>query len=221
MRQLSTAGQTHVPIATPIDEVASSNTEIPHAIPEDPEEKKRIRRRYRLRWAAIWLVAGAIVGIVLGSAFGTNKSNGNGSTTEPEPSKEFLELKELVTSVSFDNGTSLDDTESPQYKALTWLEGNANLDTYPDWKRIQRYALGALYYSTGADEWTHNGGWLTDIDECDWYSQAEELETPLSVCTENGTYSAIIMEKNNMQGTIPLELVLLSNSLGTCNLLND
>lgn len=79
-----------------------------------------------------------VVGITLGVAFGGSSNlNGNTGATGPTLSPmtlDFAVLQQLIESVSFDEGAALEDTDLPQYKALTWLEGNANLDEYPDWK---------------------------------------------------------------------------------------
>jgi hypothetical protein len=81
---------------------------------------------------------------------------------------------------------------------LTWLEGNANLDDYPDWKRIQRYVLAVFYYSTNGDEWRRNTGWLSDEDECTWLTDETNVETR-PVCDEDGAYNNLRLEKNNLK----------------------
>jgi hypothetical protein len=37
------------------------------------------------------------------------------------------------------------------------LNGNLNLDTYPDQKKIQHHALATLYYSATGVTWDHSG----------------------------------------------------------------
>lgn len=185
--------------------------ELPTAIPHDVEAEKRASRRQLCLVVSLVLVVA--VGVVLGVTLGATSSNSNGEgPTGPSPSPttlDFASLQQLVETNSLDGGTALNDTDSPQYQALTWLEGNANLDEYPDWKRIQRYVLMVLYYSTNGDEWGDNIGWASDEDECSWLSH----ETTGPVCNESGRYLSITLLENKLNGMLPLELALLSDSL--------
>lgn len=187
------------------------------AIPLDLEEEsleEQVRRRKLYYALSFWIVALAIVGVLLGIFLGKapNSSNETDQSPTPSPSTlEFASLQELIESVS-PNGSStesLNDPSSPQYAALTWLEGNANLDVYPDWKKIQRYALAVLYYSTNGDDWLQNDGWLSDEDECSWFTTA----VPPLCDNETGAILKVLQSENNLIGTIPHELALLSDSL--------
>jgi hypothetical protein len=172
----------------------------------------------------------AVVAIIVGSVIATSSSNSQKDEAPPTaaPASTLSDLIELLSSVSFDNGTALQTRLTPQNDALNWLASNANLDTYSDEKRIQRYALAVLYYSTNGDSWYGKVGWLSNFDECDWYSLAEAG----SLCDENGSVVELnfyngdtetgnnevgtipIGNGNNIVGTIPNELALLSDSLG-------
>lgn len=198
-------------------EQEEQNQAIQQAVPEDPEEAEKGRRRSKRQMVIMAVVAlAALAGIVLGGVFGARASKLE-PPLDPTPSptsEAFASLQELVTSVSFDGGESLDDTDSPQYKALAWLADDANLFNLPDWKVIQRYVLGVFYYATNGDEWVDNTGWLSEEEECSWRWYAEGSGDSLQVCNEEGAYTGLVMEKNGINGTIPVELALLSNSLG-------
>lgn len=189
--------------------------DIPHAIPHDLEEEAKRHRRHRL-WivSLVFLAMLILVGIILGVTLGrSSNSNGTAGPTGPTPSPTTLvspELQQLIESISFDGGATLEISDSPQSKALAWLGGNANLDDYPDWKRIQRYVLAVLYYSTSGDDWREKEGWLSDEEECAWLTHDSDLDR---VCNENGAYNSLWFEKNNLEGMFPLELALLSASL--------
>lgn len=195
---------------------------IQHAVPHDEEAeraKERKESRRQLCVMAVWVVSLALViGLAVGLTTNSTLSSPAGNEpVDPTPSPstlDFVELKDLIISVSFDGGASLEDIESPQFQSLKWLENNTYLDDYPDWKRIQRYALGVLYHGTGGEEWFRNEGWMTDIDECDWYSQYQEYSIPLDVCID-GRYAVLRLQKIAMKGMIPAELALLSDALGT------
>lgn len=64
------------------------------------------------------------------------------------------DLYQLLEAASFDYGAALRVEGSPQQKAFVWLLQNANLDSYSNAKKIQRYALATFYYSTNGDGWS-------------------------------------------------------------------
>lgn len=51
-------------------------------------------------------------------------------------------------------------------------------------------------------------GWLSDDDECSWWNDANDV-----FCTADGAALEFDLWRNNLIGTIPAELALLSNSL--------
>ena len=135
-------------------------------------------------------------------------------TPTPSPPQEIpQELESLLSSVSFDNGTALQTPSTPQNDALIWLANNTNLDSYSDARKIQRYVLATLYYSTNGAQWVDNSDWLTDLDECTWYTEASRF-----ILRESVPYSELDLSGNNLVGTIPNELALLSSSLGKTKL---
>jgi Leucine-rich repeat (LRR) protein len=96
---------------------------------------------------------------------------------------------------------AIQDSTSPQSKALKWLANNAELESYENFKRLQRFALATFYYATGGENWMDNDGWLSDNAECTWGTLA---------CL-TGRYWAIIVDNNNLVGTLPNELTMLTN----------
>lgn len=131
-------------------------------------------------------------------------------STTPPTSLAQDQLVALLSSVSLDDGEALQTPSTPQNNAVSWLAGNANLSTYSDAKKIQRYVLATLYYSTNGDSWTRNTGWLSDSDECDW-----DYTVVGSLCV-SGSVAELDMAAKNLVGTVPAELALLSNSLSEC-----
>jgi hypothetical protein len=186
------------------------------AIPVDMDERLRLEevRRRKHRWivSGSVMLALAILGIALGVTLGRKSqpslTPGSAAPTPSPTSVSFASLKALVESVSFDGGATLSDPLSPQYKALKWLDGNEKLEEYSIQRRLQRYTLAVFYYSTNGENWTESGGWLTDEDECTWFSEANN-----TVCDGNGDYFELNFERNNLVGSLPSELALLSDSL--------
>lgn len=105
--------------------------------------------------------------------------------------------------------------DSPQYKALTWVQAHSpttqELEINP-LRLQQKYALAVLYYSTDGDHWNNNNGWLTTPNECDWFVSTKNRVNRW-VCDDLGNYIDIDLRSNNLKGSLPLELVLLSKTL--------
>lgn len=144
-------------------------------------------------------------------------------TVEPAPPQALSHVLPFLKSISPDNGTALEDANSPQFRAATWLAGNSNIDTMANRTKIQRYALATLYYATGGDEWTDKHKWLTDANECEWYNSKwkegwqtdPDLIRSYEFCDdETGALEKMFLTKNNLRGQLPMELSLLSDSLG-------
>jgi hypothetical protein len=128
-------------------------------------------------------------------------------TTPVPTTQEEAFLNELLSPVSSDDGEALRNTSTPPNKALEWLADDTNLESYSDETIIQRYALATLYYSTKGDSWDDNTLWLDSVEECSgWF----ELS-----CTTSGTLTVLGLRWNNLEGTVPPEIGLLT-SLGEC-----
>lgn len=216
-----------LPVALPVLDAQAQarsardlNPNLQHATLRDEEAESVAARCIIMRFAVIALMVVVLTSIILGVTLGRNSTHASTTSSGPTPSpttQDFASLQQLISSVSFDGGAALNETDSPQSRALDWLASSENLQEYPDWKRIQRYVLATLYFSTNADDWFKNDGWLSEEDECKWYSQAGEAYSfPLEACTENGTYAVITLKKNNMIGTVPSEVAILSDSLSKC-----
>lgn len=148
-------------------------------------------------------------------------------TPEPTPSPlvsasprpTFLaegQLGEFLSSVSFDSGMALSDNTSPQYSSLSWLSADPKVFEYSDKQKIQRFVLATMYYSTGGDQWGNNNGWLSyDDNECSW--QFDETDA----CGPNGEIINLGLASNQLSGTMPQELGLLSDSLVNLNVQNN
>jgi hypothetical protein len=153
-------------------------------------------------WSGVVGVSFVILAIVLGTVLRPQETQ-----QEPPPNPTEA-LVALLSSVSHDGGTALLTPSTSQNDALTWLGNDQNLNTYSDIKKIQRFALATLYYSTDGSRWGNKSGWVSDSEECDWYNTAKG-----SFC-ENGAVVELSLVSNSLAGTIPNELTLLSDSVG-------
>lgn len=127
------------------------------------------------------------------------------------PTSPLPYLTDVLSAISPDDGVALQTPSTPQNNALNWLVNNTYLDTYSIEKKIQRYALATLFYGTNGNNWRYNTLWLSDDDECGWYNNAKE-----SFCMNGAVVELDLYDDpngNNLVGTIPNELALMSNSL--------
>ncbi|CAB9502853.1 leucine rich repeat [Seminavis robusta] len=125
---------------------------------------------------------------------------------------------------------ALEDPMTPQSRAYEWIMNDPNRSSYPDWKVLQRFALAAIYYSTGGEEWNLQKDWLSyTVDECSWYFRSlvggvedfflfeetaemtSEVEHVHSACSDDGQYLHLVFTENNMYGTLPPELSMLDS----------
>lgn len=129
----------------------------------------------------------------------------------------------------------VEESGSPQHLAFQWLTGDPMLSAYPEWRLQQRFALATLYFATGGDRWTHNGGWLDySLNECLWefrptfdkahidiyYNQTHTNPCEVDVPDASGAVGQIKhiwLRENNVRGQIPPELYLLTH-LRTINI---
>jgi hypothetical protein len=158
--------------------------------------------RKRLAIGAVLVIVAAAVAVTLTLIFLPDPTPS--PTPPPAPNVIPPNLTTLISDASFDGGVALSKTSTPQNKALDWLAGNVNLDTYSDEKKIQRYALATLYYSTGGGEaWDRRNLWLTDANECgDWDGLTPECSSDLAVS---------LKLNDGLEGRIPDEIALLSH----------
>jgi hypothetical protein len=107
-------------------------------------------------------------------------------------------LLELLSDVSVDGGGTLFLTTSPQYRAYEWLVTNPVLPRYSRVEKIQRYVLATLYFSTRGENWKYQHAWLTDEDECEWYTS----ETQYSICNFVGEVDELDLVRNTSARSI-------------------
>ena len=110
--------------------------------------------------------------------------------------------------------SSLNNRNSPQYKAVEWLAQD-KVDSVLNWggyELLQRYVLRVLYHSTGGENWNNNaaaGTWFqSDVRVCSWrvyFNNQDDL-----TCGTASLVDQLILWGDNLQGTIPSELGLLT-----------
>jgi len=119
--------------------------------------------------------------------------------------------------------------ESPQYHALDWLIHDPNFEDYTPARLIQRWVLASFAFGLTDADWRNNDtttsrsysrpqlpqalmhSWVEyDTHECSWFfTQVDNTK----LCNEDGLYQRIDLRSQNLAGTIPTEIALLSNHL--------
>jgi hypothetical protein len=128
-------------------------------------------------------------------------------TASPSAFVAPADFVSLIAATSFDDGASVKAEGTPQSEAATWVASRTLFDTLTDQQKIQRYALATFYYSTNGDSWTNNDGWLSDDNECTWYTRSLFID----VCDSNGVITGLELGFNNLGGVIPPEIGLLTS----------
>jgi hypothetical protein len=191
-----------------VNDDAAGNGVIVDAIPIEGFYKTGSTLLYMLITIVVLLL---LIAIIIPSVILTRQSPSmrrptkNPTNTKPSksPANAFLEyLSPLLTRTS---RQELERSGSNQLLALDWLLNNSNFNAYSFDRKVQRFAMAVLYYSTGGTSWDSSQGWLTDNDECLWYQDEGE-----SSCV-NGTLQAISLEDNNLIGSLPNDIALLSS----------
>ena len=153
------------------------------------------------------------------------------------PSQGPTSVEEYILAlIPEDSVGAINNGNSPQSQAFQWLlADDINLPIVSDLseERLkQRFALATLYFATKGDGWVVNRNWLNySVHECDWYVKPDFAErgslsivTPSflagffpepdpipSACGKHGLLQHLWLDQNNLDGTIPEELYLLTN----------
>jgi hypothetical protein len=146
--------------------------------------------------------------IVMETASPTNIATGAPSLA-PSTTPSALDLYNFLVENSFDGGVALAAPWSPQGKAYIWLLSDTEETFYSPERMLQRYAMATFYYATFGNTWLSNDLWLSKASECTWYNRVGERPA----CNRKQELVNLELDLNNLGGSLPAELGLLSNSL--------
>jgi hypothetical protein len=193
--------------------------------------RKRKRRLPRVLLATGALVVVSVtLGILLGPAqkkedpppavLRTSTSSPSQSPSFSPSSPSSAVVAEFLSGLpAYSLDLAENDADSPQAKALAWLQQDPKFNEYKDSYRLyQRYALAVLYLSTnGTSSWDADRGWLSNDNECDWYtsdwfkSDMYFSASVVDICGASSRLSGLHLVENGLDGSIPRELGLLSD----------
>ena len=132
------------------------------------------------------------------------------TTPKPTPPKPTplgqlkVPIRDVLMSVSPDGGQAIRSSNTPQQAAYLVLSSSGAVDLWADDLIIQKYALTVLYYSTEGRGWTDGAE--------DWKDLAKNDCQKVHVTCDRVTNKVISIDlpHNNMQGSLPPELSLLT-----------
>jgi hypothetical protein len=127
-------------------------------------------------------------------------------TAAPFPESIVNQFLSGLPAYSIDLAES--DADSPQAKALVWLDSDPQYNDYELYRLNQRHALAVLYYSTNGGSWINKTGWLSGDNECTWYMDDDDN---VGTCGENSRLTLLELWNINVGGSIPTEVELLTN----------
>jgi Leucine-rich repeat (LRR) protein len=199
--------------------------------------RERNRKKFKtyVLLAVLLLIAVLVILVAFLVPRGTidTESQADSSSPSPFPSQPPTTVQDYYMALFPAHTISdLENPDSPQSNAFKWLLADeVNLPSLSDERIKQRFALATLYFATNGDMWVVNKNWLNySVDECDWYTQPyfAESGTPAhvaigylqdffpsseptpSTCRIDGIFQHLWLDHDNLVGTLPLELYMLT-----------
>lgn len=136
----------------------------------------------------------------------TTSPMGTIDTTPQDSIVDSSKLKQVLATIS--DTSLLEAKHTDQFKAFMWMTrmdpSPVDMKTTPHPVIIQKYIMALIYVSTNGKEWDDQYSFLTSASVCDW----EGL-----TCNDEGEILSIVLEKNNLDGTLVSEIGALGPSL--------
>jgi len=198
-----------VEVGLPGDE----GVDVKHSLPVPPtkEEIEELERKQRNKKILLAILCLAFLGVIafLLVFFLLKKDTPN------LLARSRIEILEDVLAPKVSPLEQLRDNSTAQHEAIMWF---ANDDpTYPELEGlsedliVSRYVSALLYISTGGKEWRQQLNFMSDSSVCEWNDGgAGEVEEGI-VCDSDdaGRVDGIVVDINNLVGTLPTELTKL------------
>ncbi|CAB9502102.1 Leucine Rich Repeat [Seminavis robusta] len=180
------------------------------------------------RWLLLGLtilVFAAIMAVVLGLILGNNSTDTTPTETQTRaPTANDISAQAIIVYPPYDETLpvatlkAIQDPSSPLYHGNAWMMNDPNLDSYPLWRKHQRFSMVTQYYGAAGDDWFRKDDWLSyDVSECAWYT-SKNPNNPWT-CDEEGHFVTLDLHSNNLEGILPpgllfewLEYIDMSNN---------
>lgn len=225
-------------VAYPISEEALQD--LPQAADTTILDRKREGRQKKVKTEILLgvIICCALVVIVLAVVISTSKkssTSGAPSELSSSSSQAPTSFEGHVLSLFPDDTIAAitEDLDSPQSKAFHWLleDMEQQIGSQQNDRINQRFALATLFFATDGHLWTNNTNWLNHtVHECNWYSKPDfaqkgkasqylpgymreihpSSEPTPTICDKNGLYQHVWLDQNNLEGSLPEEIYMLT-----------
>lgn len=194
--------------AQKVDEVYA--TETISLSKQQKEEKRRRRKLFLFCGVLSCSFIGVMIAVILVFALPPQtapQSLSLSPSSAPSFSRTEMEayVRTLSSSDAFRNGNSA------QSRALDWLL-NIDLTTGGQSEVTQRYVLATLFFSANGASWESNSDWLSTKSVCEWFTSGS------AICGGDGLLQELNLSRNNLSGSLPIEIGHLANQLKVLDL---
>ena len=195
-----------------------------HSREQQDEWRKKLSEKHwfgiqRLYWVVfmgialtMFLLLGILFLVLFGGS-GSKSTNGGMSSTVSEPALSNTGPYNISIFPECSQAAIANNT-SPQHQAFQWLTQDPTYQEYSDERILQRFALATLFYATDGPNWAFASGILSEYDreECLWF-QTRTLRTTPATCSalNGGLIETLMLDNNNLKGSLPPEIFLLTN----------
>ena len=90
--------------------------------------------------------------------------------------------------------------------AREWLRSGKDIMEYQAARIRQRFTMAHIYCEFGGENWLESDLWVSELHECDWYTQID-----IDPCSRNEEYQIIRLSGQQIRGTLPPELSMISS----------
>jgi hypothetical protein len=194
--------------AQKVDEIYATET---ISLTQQQYEEKMRRRKLCLFGVVLALsFVGVIIAVVLVFAL-PPRTSAQELSLSPSNAPSFSQtgLDAYIRTLS--SPDAFRDDTSAQSRALNWLL-NIDLTTGGQSEVTERYVLATLFYSTQGETWESSRDWLSAKSVCDWFTSGS------SVCGDDGLLQELNLSRNNLSGSLPIEMGHLANQLKVLDL---
>jgi len=169
-KQLMTNAAVPVDVQPSLQGTSSPTTEV-----QDDSANEEQRKKKRICLIAIGVLA-IIAAIAVGVGVAVSNKNTDPPSAptsspqpQPGPNPKTQVFQELLEPLS---GDVLNDVDSPQFKALSWIANDdlasTTVGSTPDETIKARYVAAVIYYALGGQEWPEKYSFLSEGDICTW-----------------------------------------------------
>lgn len=151
------------------------------------------------------------------SSNGSNPAIATNGVSTQNTQNTIDQVKAHIISQGYSSSEDLDETSTPQALAARFMqldnisvphETSSKGETF-EW--MERYVMVVLYYAMNGDSWIFSHSFANrNFGTCDWSTNIGSFRLGVT-CDKNRRINFILLDRNNLEGTMPGELGLLDS----------